>query len=418
MRSELTARLWPGKAERSTIDSNLNNCISDARAPLGGAHDAVRSLRPDKSVVLDREGTDRASGDAFCVEIDLDEFQSLIQSPSNDDILRALTLVRGRLLHGVEHPWLAHERSKLDRRIVKAIRAVTRWPDARASQALEDFYAKPQHTLATLITQLRADDEEPVNSTDSPDDRFLISLQAHYPNAPKLETLRSLIIPQKPTYHDMSVRLYLRDATTSPDAYELKYQVEFTASVEEFVVGLTTRATLGDLLIAECPQLSDTFTFSTEAARASFAKNAITLTYYDTTTTGRVSKRDLKLRPVTTANARKAYLGGIPSQVARDVTLLRAAVPGSPSAPRHLEITVTSHNMSRRDHYCFWIADRTSYVRRITVDFTRFTVPDGERPRLHPFLGTVAHEIKETDAAYDIPVENWLVKDQGIMLIW
>jgi hypothetical protein len=413
-RDELIRRFWPDAITRGTEDGNLNNGVSDARKPLCSP-DALVSVRPDRALRLDRQGTDERTKEEFLVETDIDELKQYLDADTADDAKRALALVRGRLLHGVSHPWLDEERARLDRLIVRGIRRVTHWPLERATLALEDFYVAPSGTLDAYISAIRADDDDQQPATSDPHAAIYSGLTALYPGAAKLDTLRELIVPHKPIYRDMSVRFFLRDSS-EPDNYTLKYQIEYHTPLDEFVVALTTRATLGDLLIAECPRISDAFAFSDDEARKAFVETGIQLTHYAPLPSGRTAKHDCKFRPVARTR-RSLYLGDIEPSLAADVVLYAASIPGT-HHERHLELTITSERMSRHEHYCFWIADRPSYVRRITLDFSRFTLHDRDRPHLHPFLGTVSHEIKDSDGAYDILLENWLVKDQGVMLIW
>jgi hypothetical protein len=409
-RQELIARIWPDGQGDST---KLNNCVSDAR-PFLCSPNALFADRSARAVRLIREGEDKASREPFVVETDLDEFRQHLASNSDDGLHRALALVRGRFLHGTSHAWLNDERKRFDRLIVRAIRGLTHWPHERATAALEDFYAQPSGTLDGYISALRVDETSDPAELADPQAAILAGLQALYPNGAKIDTLRDLILPQRPVYRDMTVRFHLWDGD-APEVYTLKYQIEYFAATDEFVVALTTRATLGDLLIAECPRISDAFAFSDDAAREAFAGSGIQLVHYDLLADGRTARGKCEFRLVP-ARQRKRYLGDITPELVSDVVLYAAQVPGTPNQERHLELTITSERMSRSEHYCFWIADRPSYVRRITIDFSRLSLAD--HPRLHPFLGAVSHEITASDGAYDIMLENWLVKDQGVMLIW
>jgi hypothetical protein len=74
--------------------------------------------------------------------------------------------------------------------------------------------------------------------------------------------------------------------------------------------------------------------------------------------------------------------------------------------------------MSRDDGYCYWLADRPTFVHAITFDASAFTLRDGEEFTLQPCLRATGYEPEPNESVFKIHLESWVVRGQGAMLLW
>ncbi len=111
-------------------------------------------------------------------------------------------------------------------------------------------------------------------------------------------------------------------------------------------------------------------------------------------------------------------LSELPTDLHSEVALLGADIPRpSPDEPTRVELTLKSR-MDRRDHYCFWLADRPTFLRAIIFDAAGMALREGEKFTLQPCLRATAYEPEVRDNEYEIRVDAWIVRGQGALLIW
>jgi hypothetical protein len=113
-----------------------------------------------------------------------------------------------------------------------------------------------------------------------------------------------------------------------------------------------------------------------------------------------------------------AVLSELPHKLHGDIVLLKANLPRSPSdPPTHLELHLPSL-MSRNDGYCYWLADRPTFLKTITFDASALTLREGESFTLQPCLRATAYEPEPHDNVFTIGIDSWVVRGQGALLHW
>lgn len=419
-RSALLERLWPaidGEIPRARSDGNLDGYATKARALLNASGRALHANKGTRTLTLYRPGTPAAEA---VLPTDIWEFQQLRRSHHASNLEAGLALVRGPVLASLdEHtfPWLKQVRQRLNSDCVYILRQLFKWPSERAETLVASFMETPSGTLleTAQASASLASEESTLLDSDSLD-AFLAS---HYrPDSPSLRTLTQLVIPAPPPYYDADITLQLRDSKVT-GKYELTYRLEITAQLDDFIMALTTRASLTDLLLAECPDISDSFTCSDETGRKDILRALrkpdppIAVWCLESAPNGVTRRTPIALPPLTEIDS-TTLLRQLDADSSRDVILLRGKLPGAKGAPRRISYRVRDSNMSIGEHYAFWVADRPIFVRRIVIDATQF-VPT---VHVHPMIGNIAHELEWNDQCCDTLVNNWVVKNQGIFLSW
>ncbi|HMJ01371.1 MAG TPA: hypothetical protein VK506_00435 [Conexibacter sp.] len=417
-RTVLLERLWPardGRIPTARSDSNLDGYATEARHLIGAAAQALHANKAERSLALRRPGQ---VSTAATLDTDVREFQMLRNSSNPADLEQALSLVRGPLLAGVDggpFPWLGEARQRFAEDCARVISRLHRWPSSRATAVVAEFMAEPSATLLAAVQDQQESAADAVG-TGSIEDALAARYMRH---APSLRTLAKLVVPISPPYYNTVVTLGLSD-TASADTYQLTYHLEFTAQIDEFVIALTTRASLTDLLLAECPDIGDSFTCSSEAGRAAFARQLMTdsappvqVWCLESTPSGATRRRRVALKLLRPAQA-APLLRNLDPAASADVVLLRGTLPGRRGATRRIAHSVRDPLMDISEHYAFWIADRPMYIDRIKVDAAEFS----PGVHLHPMLGNIANEWEWDGQRCDVAVENWVVKNQGIFLTW
>lgn len=159
-RSELRRCLWPeqdGERPPGGNDDPLNNYASMVRRSLGyvGKRETpVRSI-PGGSMVLDRLGSADPKA-TVKIETDLDEFRQALREGGIAQLRRALSLVRGPFLAGIDgerFPWLEEARRKLEQDCATAARKLT-GAEAASATAVAEFFSAPDGTLLDALAPL------------------------------------------------------------------------------------------------------------------------------------------------------------------------------------------------------------------------------------------------------------------------
>lgn len=416
-RSVLLERLWPednGRVPRSRSDRNLDGYATEARKLLGDLGKALHADKGAHTLTLYRPTATHAPA---TIPTDIYEFQQLVDSDNETNAEAALALVRGPILASLDShtfPWLAEIRQKFAKDCSHALRKAYSWTSSRAELFVTTFMRNPSGSLLdAALTTIDADSEEPSSPTD-------LSLTAYYrDNSPNLHALKKLVIPSAPPFYDADITIMLKDGRSS-ERYELTYGLEITASLDSFILAFTTRASVTDLLLAECPDISDSFTCSTAKGRRSLlkslsapAKSPITVQCLQSDARGVTRRSPIQLVELNEAE-RLVLLKQLDAQALNDVVLVRGRMPGTRGSERRISYRVCDSAMSVKEHYAFWVADRPTFVRRIHVDATNFA----PNVHIHPMLGNISHEWEWESAQCDTLVNNWVVKNQGIFLSW
>jgi hypothetical protein len=116
---------------------------------------------------------------------------------------------------------------------------------------------------------------------------------------------------------------------------------------------------------------------------------------------------------------RNEVLAGVDRKVRQDVALLRADIPrAATDRPSRVSLRLTSP-MARSDHYCSWVAERPTFLKKMTFDASGMKLDKDERFTLQPcFRGPATEPKKPRDNFYEIFVNGWIVRGQGALLVW
>jgi hypothetical protein len=243
-----------------------------------------------------------------------------------------------------------------------------------------------------------------------------------YPPGLGLEQLAHLILPSRPVIDAAEVTIELTDAD-DPHLYNLQLTSTISARPGRLYMALTPRATLSDLVVTMCPQVAEVFTCSSredvqeraaewaEADRrllTAVGKNAKGLTIREPLSLVGASKQE-----------KKAIFKGLPASDIETMALLSADVPNI--SPNHelIPVEVELPSLMRRgDQYCYWFADRPTFVRRIVIEWSDFTLPEEKAVRLLSTIRTTAYEPSYSKKRCVYNIDGWLVAGQGVVVTW
>lgn len=273
--------------------------------------------------------------------------------------------------------------------------------------------ADAEHTGPTPSTLLGVPAPAVPTSRRGADRELLQAVGRYYPGLRKIETLVEAIRPDRPPYTDVTATCTLSDGDT-PGEYNLRIRLAFTATMTDYVLAVVSRAVVADILIAECPRISNFYTCSTE--RGSTSANLLpvhSVFRVHENATGRAVQIPVELSRVPPSDCDQ-YLGSIPPEVAAQVELYHAQLSEVPQTFRL--VSTISSPMQRSDHYCYWVADRPMYIRTIEFDTANFSTGD-RGLTFQPFLGSLAFDVRNM-GGYRVDLENWILRDQGAMLVW
>lgn len=248
-----------------------------------------------------------------------------------------------------------------------------------------------------------------------------VRLLEHVYHGDHVKDLALMVLSDEPPIYDASVMLRLRDDESDPTNYHLTISTQKSCTHAVHFMALCPRATLADLIYSTCPRVGDVFTCShrdhlNELAEA-WRHNPNTLTVLKSDALGRLFKDQVPLESVE-PDEREVVLQDLPREFHADVVLLKAVLPRSPSDPPTRLALDLSSVMSRHDGYCYWLADRPTFLNTIVFDASAFTLREGETFTLQPCLRATRYEPRPAEGVFEIQVERWVVRGQGALLLW
>lgn len=252
--------------------------------------------------------------------------------------------------------------------------------------------------------------------------RLTTELEIAYPQGSQLEQLAEMVAPIRPVIGKTDVALILSDCPDSSDLYHLRVTTSCSTRPGSYFIALTPRASLSDLLVTTCPGISEVFSCSsgshvTQTAERWSASDEVVLTAIQRDPQGRALREALPL-VLASDSEKAAVLNSLPAPVAEEVALLRADVPaGSGGDLPRLELRQEAV-MERRDHYCYWLADRPTFVRQLQADWTGLSLGEGQEIRLRPTVRGTAYEARQENKRCVLDINGWLVAGQGMVIIW
>ncbi len=278
------------------------------------------------------------------------------------------------------------------------------------------FLAEELNATAAAAAKAAARTENPAELVND-----LVAILSRAYGGTHLIDLAGMVLAEAPPIYDASVTLKLRNDRNDPDSYHLTLSTVKACTHQVHFMALSPRATLSDLIFSTCPQVAEVFTCSRrdqlEELAETWAADRNTVTVLGTDVRGRATRRAARLKKVERGE-HAAVLGELPEELHDDVVLLKADLPRSPAdPPTYLELHLPA-SMSRDDGYCYWLADRPTFLKSIIFDASAMTLRDGEHFTLQPCLRATAHEPPEQDNVFTLRIDSWVVRGQGALLIW
>jgi len=248
-------------------------------------------------------------------------------------------------------------------------------------------------------------------------------LSARYRPDQEVSLLTSLLLPDRPIYYETLIEIALIDAE-DPNRYYYQLKLTYSADVHEYVVGIVGEPALSEVVLSSCGTVTDVYSCSSDDDRDALAEklagslDAVRLV--DRGSGGQTRHRPLRLSPTTPAET-SDYLGDWAGAYSERIKLLRTDVPPRPDGLARLVIS-QEFELSKQDHFCYWVADRPTFVRNLSVDLNRFRPLEPakeERITVYPFMmAGAAESVSRPASLYSLAVENWLVRGQGIAVVW
>lgn len=301
---------------------------------------------------------------------------------------------------------------------------------ARQNSALVDLWRLDQEAWSQRLTEgvervqsLVAECEEQLTTQPlarmSPATLVKAALDRSYPgNTETTGYLATTVLPPdgQRRLEDVSVRMYLRDHPESNGHYILERDLELRANLPRYIVALTNKRALHEELQLSSPEITDTWTlpcnYSYEETRKNFMQDSEV--YLRGQLSGATRAVKLSLQPLAEAEVQR--ICSVPSDPA-SFCLFVAEVPSSNGVLSIRNRVV----MSKQVPLCSWNVDCPTFVRRITIDVEDFLAewPDA-RFRFYPFMAATVDFTESVTrvARYEATVDNWLVRGQGIALVW
>jgi hypothetical protein len=225
---------------------------------------------------------------------------------------------------------------------------------------------------------------------------------------------------QREPQREVTVDITLRDDPRDDKRFTLTNRTTFVGSISNFAVAIVPSPELVDHVLAHYPRVIEVWsTGGLPIAEATPALiDGASLVSRPINTDGMGDPVRHRLEPVDAADT-EYYVGDLLSHYP-DVQLFACDIPlGSAGSARvHAEFSIAA---KKNRHCCYWIAEGAMFVQRITVDYGLFTFGDGNfSVRILPFMAnidtTTRHD--QVNKRFEAMVDNWMVKGQGIMVVW
>lgn len=230
----------------------------------------------------------------------------------------------------------------------------------------------------------------------------------------------SSVVGRRQPVREVTIDITLRDDPEDGDRFIFTNRTCLVGPISDFAAAVVSSPELVDHILARYPRIIDVWsTGGLPIAQTvpAFLSTA-TLVSRPVNLEGVGDPVHHRLSRVENADAKK-YVGDLLTAYP-EVQIYACDIPlGSTGKARvHAEFSIGA--MKDR-HCCYWIAEGAMFVQRITVDYSLFTF--GNRPclvRIFPFMANVDTASRHDKSAkrFEAMVDNWLVKGQGIMVVW
>ena len=246
-----------------------------------------------------------------------------------------------------------------------------------------------------------------------------------YKGEPKVSTLVDMLLPSRQFHKNVDLEWTIRDSEDSDETYRLDITYRATVSdLPELLVAYVVGTGTAFRISADCPNLTWVVAFedaaAAEVAAAIATSNRSTIQFLVEENGGRgpIQYDSLEHVPDDEYADYEIPLSGSHEQ---RIVLLRRRIPNGAGNDVVL-IMQSSATANRTTRFIFHTEDRLSYVRKISLDWSHFTVPEGQtfEPRFIPFylpkgrlpaIGSAATKV-------DVVVEQWLLPGAGLVVFW
>lgn len=250
------------------------------------------------------------------------------------------------------------------------------------------------------------------------------ALSSVYPQGARLTQLGAVLVPDRPVFDNALVDLRLIDLADSTYLYDLT--LSFDIIIEEYVIAIVNTPALVDQILLGGTAITDLYVCASPAARQAHAeqlvKSSDAVLVIDASERA-PRRRAVRLEPVP-ADELPRYLGDLPLSLRDEVTLLRgdARPYASGDAQRMRLQTRQQLHLNKHDHFCFWFADRPTYVHTLRVDASHLTLAKDHTRR--PITAQLFMMASDHRTAFDdsgcltFSLESWVLPGQGIAVSW
>jgi hypothetical protein len=248
------------------------------------------------------------------------------------------------------------------------------------------------------------------------------AISSLYPAGSDLRQLAAMIVPSRPPVEDAEISLTLEDAEDA-SLYSLLLTNTTLTRSGPFYLAITSRATLSDLIVTMCPKVGEVFACSSAAdveqrATEWSERGRSLFTAIGKDDRGLTTRSALSLERLSDED-KASVLTGLSDEDIDATAVLAAEIPDRIAAKGLVSIEVRLYSqMERRDHYCYWLANRPTFVKKIAVNWSALTLPEDQKIRLRSTIRATAYEPHYDDSGCEFRVDGWLVAGQGVLVTW
>lgn len=255
---------------------------------------------------------------------------------------------------------------------------------------------------------------------------FKILLGQFYPKNSAnndMDSLVDIVLPEKNIYTDVRVKYTLTDSETDESKYILKYEIEFTSNLNEYVIAIVAHSEIQERISNTCPKICDVITIPTlHSSFDDFQRIAsqINITKIGKDSSGNSIKTPLKLMQLTSKSQILKYTKGISNDEIEKMIILFEKLNSNINDHSTILVSTPEIQLDKSDHYVYWIADRPMWVNCIEFDFSKFTFGGKKNFNVQPIIPSYkcCTNSTMTESKFTILIHNWLVNGNGIIFSW
>lgn len=245
-------------------------------------------------------------------------------------------------------------------------------------------------------------------------------IQEHYGIVTNVSNLIDIVISQKNLHSGVNVSYKLRNLE-SDNKYSLRYQYSFVTSDDEFYIAFLTSSDLQDQLSASSNVFFDMFVFSDLGGMDENIKRMKDEGFYIKSITekdGMTMEKKAHFKKI----PKTSYSQILPSwfdNTSSDISIYKASFDILEKKPTRYIYTQV-YTMDVSDNYCYWVSDRTLFLQKFKIDLEEFLDTDAKFT-FQPFMANSIRLDSMNNigqSMYDLNVNNWVVKGQGVLIIW